>query len=135
MKIKMDHVNLTVNNLNDSRKWYESVFEMTLLEHGTTWDERPWAIMGRDGTMICMTEKSLPDKSENFDESAPHAINHFGIRVDNEDAWRKIVEKMQLKLYYGGINEYPHSRSWYVKDPTGHTIEVSYSGGKPLRFD
>lgn len=135
MKIKMDHVNLTVENLKKSREWYQSVFEMTLLEEGKTWDDRSWAIMGKDDTMICMTEKKDQASPTDWRESPAHQIFHFGIRVDNEDVWRQIVEKMQLKLYYGGINEYPHSRSWYVKDPTGHTIEVSYSGGQPLRFD
>ena len=128
--MKLDHINLTVTNLEASIDWYGRVFGMELVEEGR--DERPWAIVACNDSMICMTEYSgldAPDRS-----GSRHRVNHFGIRIADEDDWRATVDREQLPLYYGGVNEYPHSRSWYIKDPSGHTIEVSYSETAALRF-
>lgn len=61
-------------------------------------------------------------------------MNHFGLRVAERELWEETMKKNELKLYYGGINEYPNSLSWYVKDPNGHTIEVSYTEKSQMEF-
>ena len=58
-------------------------------------------------------------------------------RRESEDAekWRKQVSEDKIKILYGdGEVDYPHSASWYVSDPSGHEIEVSWADGKPLTF-
>jgi catechol 2,3-dioxygenase-like lactoylglutathione lyase family enzyme len=138
MKFKLDHVNLTVNDLEKSIQFYSQVFGFELVERGSKEDEHPWAIVAHQDNMICMTEykERLPATkwSDVKDSEEMHRIYHFGLRVDNEEAWRDQAKKHNLKLYYGGVNEYPHSLSWYVTDPSGHMIEVSYSGGEALKF-
>ena len=38
------------------------------------------------------------------------------------------MEREHLELEYGGLVRMPHSDAWYVKDPTGYSIEVALWG-------
>ena len=67
-------------------------------------------------------------------DGAYHRMLYFGIRVPSELEWEKIVLLHKLKLYHGGKFQYPHFLSWYIVDPSGYKIEVSYAGDGPLRF-
>ena len=76
-----------------------------------------------------------PEKASASDEeTSHHKIYHFGIRVSDLAAWEGKIKEHRLRLNYGGVIEYPHSRSWYVSDPSGHEIEVSYAEGRTLVF-
>ena len=59
-------------------------------------------------------------------------IFHFGLRVDNEDEWKAKIKKHDLKLYYGGKIAYPHSRSWYIRDPSDTRSKCPAPGVDPL---
>jgi catechol 2,3-dioxygenase-like lactoylglutathione lyase family enzyme len=134
MTIKLDHINLTVADLKESIGWYGKVFRFELVESGITPQGTQWGIVASNDSMICMTEyngKMAADK--NRDESV-HRIYHFGLRVSDKDEWQQSLKSHQLKLYYGGEINYPFSTSWYVHDPSGHEIEVSYSANERLRF-
>lgn len=131
MKIRFDHINMSVLNLAESIDWYQRVFGMEVLKRGSK-PTHDWAIIGRDDTMVAMNE--FPNGGRVDGLFSGTALEHIGIRVDDEAAWRKIVEDNNLELFYGGVNEYAHSRSWYVRDPSGHTIEVSYSDTPTLTF-
>lgn len=133
MSVRLDHINLTVGNLDESIKWYQNIFGFEKVEEGLTQKKRRWAILACNDSMIAMTE--YPEKaSADQKDQETHRIYHFGIRVQSTDEWRHKVKAHQLKLHYGGEIEYPHSRSWYVHDPSGHEIEVSCTDGKPLKF-
>ena len=134
MKIKFDHINLTVGNLDEGITWYESIFGFKFVEGGVSQEGKRWAIVAYDDYMICMTEYSDRKKADAVDDSDAHQLYHIGIRVSDVNEWQDKVNRLNLKLYYGGVVEYPNSRSWYVHDPSGHEIEVSYSGGKSLQF-
>lgn len=132
MKIRFDHINMTVNDLKESVAWYASVFGMKLVEAGTN-GHGPWAIVALEDTMVCMSEH--PDwRGADRQRDGQHQIYHFGVRVSDEKAWVRKLKELGLKVQYGGAYDYPGSRSWYILDPTGHEIEVSYSGNRPLEF-
>lgn len=134
MTIKLDHINLTVENLNESIQWYRKVFGFELVESGTTELGVRWGIVAFNDSMICMTEfvgRSLADMAE---EKSVHRIYHFGIRVTDIEKWQQTIQENKLKLYYGGQIEYPNSKSWYVHDPSGHEIEVSHTTQDRLQF-
>lgn len=134
MTIKLDHINLTVSDLQKSIQWYQKIFGFELVESGTTPEGIKWGILAFNDSMICMTEypdRTLANKS---DDRSVHQIYHFGLRVSDEDTWKKTVQDNQLKLYYGGQITYPNSKSWYIHDPSGHEIEVSYTAHKHLQF-
>ncbi len=134
MKIKFDHVNITVANLEESIQWYQKLFNFALVESGTRDDGKKWAILAYDDYMICMSEHQNRQRALSYEESKNHIVGHYGIRVSDQSEWQAKVEKYKLKLYYGGVNEYPFSKSWYVQDPSGHSIEVSYTDKERLQF-
>ncbi len=134
MTIKLDHINLTVANLKESIEWYGKVFGFELVESGTTAYGHKWGIVGSNDSMICMYEVAGRLRADQKEDHSIHQIDHFGIRVSDRDQWRKTIQEHSLKIHYGGEVEYPFSRSWYVHDPSGHEIEVSYSTLERLQF-
>ena len=134
MKIKLDHINLTVSNLAESVDWYEKVFGFKLVERGVSSEEVPWAIVAQNDFMICMTEDKDRESAAKQDRQGHHQIYHFGVRVSDMNSWQNKIETYHLSLLYGGVIEYPYSKSWYIEDPNGHEIEVSYSGDQALSF-
>lgn len=134
MNIKLDHVNLTVSDINESIDWYSRVFGFELVESGLNRDSRPWAIVAHNDSMICMTEFRGRRSAAAQNENGFHQFYHFGLRISDEQEWSEKVKRFGIKVKYGGAYEYPHSKSWYVSDPNGHEIEVSYAGGVALKF-
>lgn len=134
MTIKLDHINLTVSNFKRSVEWYKQIFGFELVETATTAEGVQWGIVAFDDSMICMTEYPDRKRADEVEDSSAHRIYHFGIRVSDVDRWRQCVKEHRLKLYYGGEIDYPSSTSWYIRDPSGHTIEVSYTAAQTLQF-
>jgi len=134
MTIKLDHINFTVANLTESINWYGKIFGFKLVESGITTQGVRWGIIALNDSMICMSEYADRVPADSFDNKSAHRIYHFGIRVSDVEPWRQIVNEYELKLYYGGVIEYPSSQSWYIHDPSGHEIEVSYTALERLQF-
>jgi len=134
MKIKLDHINLTVKNLEESVIWYKQVFGFNLVEKGINMAGKNWGIVNLDDYMICMTEHPLKLNANQNNEESYQKIFHFGIRISDDAIWREKIKALNLKILYGGILKYPHSYSWYIQDPNGHEIEVSYADNKFLQF-
>ncbi|MEK6773510.1 MAG: VOC family protein [Bdellovibrionota bacterium] len=134
MKIKLDHINLTVHDIKESIDWYEKIFGFKLAERGIGTRGQSWAIVASNDSMIAMSEYKDKSKADQESEVDFHKIYHFGIRVSDLAAWEKIVKENDLRIYYGGVVSYPFSRSWYIHDPSGHEIEVSYSEQEFLQF-
>ena len=133
MQLKLDHINLSVSSAQQSVQWYREIFGFEKVEEGLNSEGKPWVIIANNDSMLCMSEmKRSPRTGEG--DSKQHQVFHFGFRIKDLDAWEQKLKQHQLKLYYGGVNEYPHSKSWYVKDPDGYTIEVSYTEGEQLLF-
>lgn len=135
MNIKLDHINLTVSNLDESIAWYEKIFGFRLVEQGISIRNIPWGIVALNDSMICMSEHGSRKSAASSDEEKFHQIYHFGIRVSDQEEWKERVKAFNLKLYYGGVVEYPHSKSWYVHDPNGHEIEVSWAERGRMEFE
>jgi catechol-2,3-dioxygenase len=91
-------------------------------------------IVAFNDSMICMTEYGDRVAADKVEDRSVHQIYHFGIRVSDMAAWQQTIQDNELKLYYGGQIEYPSSKSWYVHDPSGHEIEVSYTAQERLQF-
>ena len=133
MTIKLDHINLTVTNLQDSVKWYGKIFGFELVESGISPQGIKWGIVAFNDSMICMTEYAGRIAADQFEDKSVHQIDHFGFRVSDSEKWRQTVTDNKLETYYGEI-KYPSSTSWYVRDPSGHEIEVSYTVNERLQF-
>ncbi len=134
MTIKIDHINLTIANLETSIEWYKNIFGFELVESGTTAQGKKWGIVAVNDSMICMTEYDERVAADKYENNSAHQIRHFGIRVSDIRQWQRAIKDHKLKLYFGGEIAYPFSKSWYIHDPSGHEIEVSYTKQKPLQF-
>ena len=47
----------------------------------------------------------------------------------------KFAERENIKFMYDGEIPWPHSRAWYIQDPTGYEIEVACWNDDTIRFD
>lgn len=135
MKVKLDHINLTVQNIEESMQWYRNAFGFEYLEGDLNNKEEPWAIVGKDDSSICMYQNKNLKSADEAGEGEFHRVYHFGIRISDVSKWDENVRENEIKVLYGGVHQYPFSQSWYVVDPSGHEIEVSYTGGEALKFN
>lgn len=127
MRVKqLDHLNLSVRNLEESVAWYARVFGFERVEGGTA-DGVAWAIIRSGEALLCLYEHpawTLPANEERR-ERRQHGLNHFALRITDRAAWEATLEREQLEVAYGGEVSWPHSAAWYVSDPTGYEIEVA----------
>jgi lactoylglutathione lyase len=137
MKAALDHLNLTVRNLDETVGWYKEVFGFEIVESGLTEDKRPWGILRNGNSMLCVYEnQKLKHIPENDDFPGDfHRIFHFGLRITDREKWERVLVLKKIRPEYGGAVSYPHSTSWYVKDPSGHTIEVVLWNDDEVKFD
>lgn len=121
-----DHINMTVSNLDESLEWYGKFFDFKEIESGETSFGR-WKILRSADSMLCLYERpgfSFESASEQRAKGR-HAISHIGFRITDYDEFAKRVEAFNPVQPYEKI-AYPHSDSWYLEDPTGHVLEVSF---------
>jgi catechol 2,3-dioxygenase-like lactoylglutathione lyase family enzyme len=124
--IRLDHLNLSVRDFDETVDWYGRVFGFALVEEGV-WDGVRWGILrsgrGAGDALLCVyhhPEYSFVD-AEASGRRRVHGIRHPGFRISDEAQWRETLEREGLEFEE---IRYPHSRSWYVNDPTGYDIEV-----------
>jgi catechol-2,3-dioxygenase len=131
---KIDHINLTAANLKQSTDWYSKLFGFKEVESGISSAGKSWAILACNDSMICMTELADRLLASLDQDRTHHKLMHFGLRISDADAWREMILKYKLKVQYGGPVDYPHSTSWYLNDPSGHEIEVSWCAEGKMHF-
>ncbi len=126
MNVKhLDHLNMSVRDLDETRDWYKRVFGFELVEFGTR-GAMKWGILKGGDAMLCIYEYPNLERPEKVASGhTPHTINHFGLRITDRDKWEKTIKNERLRIEYGGEVRYPTSSSWYVIDPTGYEIEVA----------
>ena len=136
MSIKhLDHLNLTVNNLEETIGWYAAVFGFTVVERGQR-AEGPWAIIRSGESTLCVYEDPSRTAPHVFgaDDKTQHAIYHVGFRITDRALWLRTAQVNNLQFLLDGEQRYDHSSSWYVLDPTGYTIEVVAWHDDIIRF-
>ena len=123
----IDHLNITVKNLNKSVDYYQRLFGFQVLESGD-FRGTPYKIVGvSQKAMLCIYENPKLEVQNNN-------IGHFGFNIEfTEDIVEKLESANANVWYYNGkaIIQYPKSKSIYVSDPDGNQIELSevFAGG------
>jgi lactoylglutathione lyase len=123
----IDHVNLSVRDLDVSIAFYSRLLGLELKERGDKNGGR-WGIIGSPGRFyVCFFEcpKGV------FRPNDIH-INHVGFVVDDMDDTVRRIHDLGLRLQYGDAPlQWPRSRSAYVVDPDGIGIEFTelFGGG------
>ena len=125
---RMDHVNLTVRDLDVSAGFYAALLGVELKEQGDNGKTR-WCILGApDRFYLCLAEYR---PAADFDPESLH-INHVGFVVDDIEETIRRVHELGLRLEFNDKTlDWPRSRSAYVKDPNGILIELTnrFGGG------
>ena len=137
MRVKqLDHINLTVGSLDETIDWYGRVFGFEVVERDVSPDG-PWAVIKGGEALLCIYEYPEHEHLDRFrrGDRGLHGVNHFSFRIDDEAEWQATVEREGLTLGYGGVVPWPHSKAWYVTDPTGYEIEVALWDGDRIAFD
>lgn len=133
--VRFDHLNLSVRDFAEAAAWYQRVFGFEIVESGNMSDGQPWGILRSGDSMLCIYEQGqLLAVGDNPDSDRFHRVFHYGIRLRDEAAWTARIRDEGITTYNSPIR-YPHSTSWYVKDPTGHVVEVAFWDNDRVSFD
>lgn len=132
----LDHVNFSVDNLEKSIEWYSRVLGFKVVEKKRQKDA-DFAVLRIENAMLCIYEydkkRQLVDRYD-LAKRGMHGFNHLCMRINNKEAWLTKLEEENIPLAYGGIIEWPHSLSWYIKDPTGYEIEICLWNDDTINF-
>jgi lactoylglutathione lyase len=131
----LDHLNLSVESLAETAAWYGRVFGFELVERGVRLG-RPWGVLRSGEALLCAHERPgrrIADMDD-LDASGRHGIRHFGLRIRDRPAWEATIEREALELGWNSPVRYPHSTSWYVRDPSGYEVEVALWDGAEVAF-
>jgi len=131
----LDHLNLTVKNLDAALVFYRELFGFELVEKGPP-NPEPWAIVRAGEAMLCLYEHPELPEAPHF-PAAPNqqGVSHFGLRVENGPAFHALLDGLGIELRDGGPVRWPHSTSYSLSDPSGHQIEVVAWDDESVRFD
>ena len=135
--LRIDHLNMSVANLEASIAWYGGLFGFIVVEREVMEDGTHWAILRAGDALLAMyehPERELYD-DDDLQSHRVHGLNHFGLTVEDADLWLSKAESMGVEISYGGVIKWPHSRAWYVKDPSGWEIEVVAWDDGVISFD
>lgn len=127
MNVKhLDHLNMSVNDLDETEDWYRRVFRFERVEDGDSQTGVPFRVLRAGEAMLCIYAHPRREHldSEALDARKLHGVSHFALRITDRAAWEATIEREGLELRYGGEVDWPHSSAWYVHDPTGYEIEV-----------
>jgi len=120
----LEHVNLTVANIDETMRFITTAFpEFTLRGEGTQEGNR-WAHVGTESSYIALNES--PKERE-----SPGPLNHLGFVVDDLSA---VAQRLNGAGYEEGFQapEHPHRTRRYFFDPDGIEWEfVEYHSADP----
>lgn len=129
--VKLDHINMTVTNLKESIAWYNNVFNFKLVEEGRSSSGLLFSVLKNQDSSLCLYEDSTlkqPSQSHGV-----HKVHHFGLRVNDRQQWEKTIKDKGVDIDHTA--KYPHSFSWYLYDPSGHEIDVTFWDNNEITFD
>ena len=132
---RLDHLNLTVHDFKQSARWYEQLFAFQIVEEEIS-DGVHWGVLRTGDTMLCFYQQPEFRHLDRFElaDHKLHGMAHFSLRISNVEQWLKHATALDVEILYDGAVRWPHSTSWYIKDPTGYEIEVVYWDDDRVQF-
>lgn len=121
----LDHLNLTVVDFQETADWYHRIFGFKVVEKGI-YSGEPWGVIKGGEAMLCIYQAPNRRTLLSEDASAGRALHmdHFALRIQNRALWEAVISKESVSVEYCGAYRWPHSWSWYIRDPSGYRIEV-----------
>lgn len=126
----LDHLNLSVADLDETVRWYGAVFGFEIAERGVS-KGVPFVILRAGDAMLCAYEH--PDRDA--PRGGPrHHLNHFALRLTDEASFLARAEAEGLAWRWNSPVRWPNSTAWYVLDPSGYEIECVFWKDDTVRF-
>ena len=116
----IEHVNLTVSDLDRSIAFYSDLLDLHVRWKGPIDGDRLGAHVGDDRFYLALFQATT-DGAVEHDYLKP-GINHFGFVVDDLDAARRRVEALGATVHLEA--DYDPGRRIYFLDPDGHEVEL-----------
>jgi lactoylglutathione lyase len=118
----IDHINMTVKDLAQSVEFYAKLFGFRVTKDQPDMNSK---IIGNGRVQLCLYEGSEIHLEE--------GLNHFGFHVENFNEIEATCKKLGVPiLYRGPVSWEEGTRSLYITDPSGYTIELSETAGGGL---
>lgn len=121
----LEHVNLTVSDLDRSIDFYGDLLGLDVRWRGQAVGERgsvPAAHLGDHRCYLALFEAETPVVHPVAFDYAQPGLNHFGFVVDDYEATRARALALGAKIHFEP--EYAPGRRFYVTDPDGMEIEL-----------
>jgi catechol 2,3-dioxygenase-like lactoylglutathione lyase family enzyme len=116
----IEHVNLTVSDLQRSIDFYRRLFGWDVRWQGATRDGTPAAHIGDERYYVAMFEAPQPGKWS--DDYTAVGLNHFGLVVDDLEVMKQRLS--ELGAAHGDEQDYEPGRRIYFTDPDGIEVEL-----------
>ena len=126
--MRLEHVNMTVADLDRSVGFYRDLFGFEVRWEGTVNDGRNRAVhVGPESGYLALFEADGPGRAPIDYRAVGH--NHFGFVVDDLDAMTARLEEMGVGRHLEA--DYEPGRRAYFFDPDGYEVElVEYPGAE-----
>ena len=132
MKIRLEHANLIVRNMETTIRFLQTAFpEFEVRGEGKSWNGKRWLHIGTEDSYIALSE-AFNEPAEDWEPyTGKPGVNHLGYEVDDLDALR-------TRLAEAGYrdstvpNSHPHRERVYFYGADGNDWEfVEYSSENP----
>ena len=117
----IEHVNITVSDLQKSIDFYRTLFGFTLRWRDSSDSaEQPAAHVGDERSYIAIFEAPQAGRADaDYDRVG---LNHFGLVVDHLDRYRSRLAEMGVQPHLE--RDYDPGRRLYFYDPDGIEVEL-----------
>ncbi len=128
--IRFEHLNLSCHNIQDSQKFYQTLFPDWYVRAEGVFEGRKWLHLGNNQFYLALNEE--PDQKRLHTSYDNIGINHVGWVIQDGEAMRKLLDNQSIEYYEMSSPETKHRI--YVNDPDGNEIElVEYEDNYALR--
>ena len=116
----LEHVNLTVSDLDRSVAFYCELLDLRVRWEGWIDENQRGAHVGDDRHYLALFEATVDGAVER--DSLRPGLNHFGCVVDDLDEARHRLGRFGIRAHHEA--EYEPGRRLYFLDPDGHEVEL-----------
>ena len=117
----LDHIAIRVNNIDESVAWYSKNLGLKKYRLEKWGDFPIFMLSGKSGIALFpahLNDKKLDQLSRNV------KIDHFAFNVSNND-FRKAQDHFNAMHLSFELKDHHYFHSIYIKDPDGHTVELT----------